>query len=260
MTSLVDQRPDDAERIVSESSTCLKKPEIKRISLQQIYQYHEKHSDFFGIRLFVKRNNRDPFTTQYRYSLQKWYWEKNDINLKHHIRNEFKELNHPETTVWLNEMNLYKEAQKDMKEFMALEVWTRPKFDSNAFNASLEAYLLKLKNFKDRYQPLASSSQVDLAIVTTRMLAKVYNHVGEKIQRQNPPGLDPEIANDFKRAMKNLSSQFVVGSNQYDKNLEKALREKEALAWGSRSIASVEEVENPVFSFFTGLTMDKSKE
>jgi hypothetical protein len=157
-------------------------------------------------------------------------------------------------------MNLYKEAQKDMKEFMALEVWTRPKFDSNAFNASLEAYLLKLKNFKDRYQPLASSSQVDLAIVTTRMLAKVYNHVGEKIQRQNPPGLDPEIANDFKRAMKNLSSQFVVGSNQYDKNLEKALREKEALAWGSRSIASVEEVENPVFSFFTGLTMDKSKE
>ena len=65
---------------------------------------------------------------------------------------------------------------------------------------------------------------------------------------------------EFSAAMKNLSTQFITASQQYDKNLSKALKEKETLAWGSRSIASVEEVENPVFSFFTGLTMDKSKD
>lgn len=64
----------------------------------------------------------------------------------------------------------------------------------------------------------------------------------------------------FSAAMKELSGQFITVSKQYDKNLDKALSEKETLAWGSRSIASIEEVENPVFSFFTGLTMDKSKE
>ncbi len=72
--------------------------------------------------------------------------------------------------------------------------------------------------------------------------------------------MDAQTMKEFSAAMKNLSTQFITASQQYDKNLDKALKEKETLAWGSRSIASVEEVENPVFSFFTGLTMDKSKD
>jgi hypothetical protein len=59
--------------------------------------------------------------------------------------------------------------------------------------------------------------------------------------------------------MKQLSVQFTSAANHYDRQLSKQLKEKETLTWGSRSIASVEKVENPVFSFFTGLTMDKSR-
>jgi hypothetical protein len=119
---------------------------------------------------------------------------------------------------------------------------------------------LKLKHFKDHYQGLSQSTQIDLAILTTRLFSEVYSHIGETIQGLRPQGMDPETMKQFQGAMKELSKQFITASRQYDKNLDKALKEKETLAWGSRSIASVEEVENPVFSFFTGLTMDKSKE
>jgi len=120
--------------------------------------------------------------------------------------------------------------------------------------------LMKLKNFKDRYQGLTQSTQVDLAILTTRLFSEVYSHIGESIQGLRPAGMEAQTMKEFQNAMKQLSTQFITASRQYDKNLDKAITSKETLAWGSRSIASVEEVENPVFSFFTGLTMDKSRE
>ena len=260
MTALVEEKAADAERIVSEYSKCLKKPEVRDSALAQIYSLHEKKGDFFNLRLFVKRHHVEPYITQYRFSLQKWFWEKTDVNLKAHIQAEFKDLKHPETLAWLQEINLHKEAEKDMQEIRATVVWNKPQFDGEAFNKSLESYLLKLKNFKDRYQPLTQSTQVDLAILTTRLFSEVYSHIGQTIQGLRPAGMDAQTMNDFGNAMKQLSQQFLVAARQYDKNLEKALKEKETLAWGSRSIASVEKVENPVFSFFTGLTMDKSKE
>jgi hypothetical protein len=260
MTALVEEKQIDAEKIVNDYSKCLKKPETRDHSLAQIYQLYEKKGDFFGLRLFVKRHSVEPYISQYRYSLQKWYWEKTDMNLKSHIRNEFKELNHPETLGWINEMNLYKEATVEMQDILKTVVWNKPAFDGEAFNKSLESYLLKLKQFKDRYQPLTQSTQVDLAILSTRMFGEVYGHIGGTIQGLKPQGMDAATMKDFSQAMKDLSAQFVTAARQYDKNLEKALKEKETLAWGSRSIGSVEEVENPVFSFFTGLTMDKSKE
>lgn len=260
MTSLVDEKPADAEKIVNDLSKCLKKSETKDMSLAQIYQFHEKKGDFFQLRLFVKRHPVEPYINQYRYSLQKWYWEKTNVNLKAHIRNEFKELNHPESLAWLKEINLYQDAQKDMQEIMGAVVWNKPQFDGDAFNKSLENYLLKLKSFKDRYHGLTQSTQTDLVILTTRLFSEVYSHIGETIQGQRPAGMDKETMVHFQKAMKDLSQQFVTAGRQYDKNLEKALKEKETLAWGSRAIASVEKVENPVFSFFTGLTMDKSRE
>lgn len=260
MTSLVEEKPSEAERVVNEYSKCLKKPETKEASLAQIYAFHEKRGNFFDLRLFVKRHQREPYTTQYRYSLQKWYWEKTDVNLKFHIRKEFRELKHPETRAWLKEINLYSKAKKDLQNIIGSTVWDQPQFDGELFNKSLENYLLKLKHFKDRYHSLTQSSQIDLAILTTQAFSEVYLHIGQTIQGLSPRGMDPEIMNQFKGAMKKLSEQFITASRQYDKNLAKTLREKETLAWGSRSIASVEEVENPVFSFFTGLTMDKSRE
>lgn len=260
MTSLVEEKPADAEKVVKDYSKCLKKPETRDVSLAQIYQFHEKKGDFFGLRLFVRRHPVEPYINQYRYSLQKWYWEKTDVNLKDHIVREFKELNHPETLMWLKEINLHKKALKDLQNLKTAVVWNQPKFDGELFNKSLEKYLLLLKDFKDKYHSLTQSNQTDLVILTTRLFSEAYLHVGETIQSLRPAGMDPEIMKQFQGAMKQLSMQFITASRQYDKNLEKALRDKEALAWGSRAIASVEEVENPVFSFFTGLTMDKSRE
>lgn len=260
MTALVEGLPADAEKIVSTYSNCLKNADAKDAALSQIYQYHEKKGDFFALRLFLKRHPVEPYINQYRFTLQKWYWEKNDLNLKQNIRTAFKDLNHPETRAWLNEINLHKSAQKDIDELLNAIVWNRPQFDGEAFNKALEQYLLKLKNFKDRYHSLTQSNQVDLAILTTRAFSEVYLHIGQTIQGLRPQGMEAQTMKEFQTAMKGLSSQFITASRQYDKNLEKALKDKETLAWGSRSIASVEEVENPVFSFFTGLTMDKSKD
>lgn len=260
MTALVEDKPADAEKTVTELSKCLKRPETRDVSLAQIYQFHEKKGDFFQLRLFVKRHPVEPYINQYRYSLQKWYWERNDENLKAHIRHEFRDLKHPETQAWLQEINLHKKALLDLQEIKGTLVWNKPQFDGDAFNKSLENYLLKLKAYKDRYHSLTQSSQTDLVILTTRLFSEVYSHIGGTIQGLRPTGMDPETMKQFQAAMKQLSQQFVTAARQYDKNLEKALKEKETLAWGSRAIASVEEVENPVFSFFTGLTMDKSKE
>ncbi len=260
MTALVDERPLDAERVVGQYSRCLKVPETRNLSLAQIYQYHENKGDFFKLRAFVQRHQVEPYVTQYRSSLQKWYWEKHDVNLKEHIRKEFRELKHPETLAWLTELNLHKDAEKDFAELKAAVVWQRPVFDGDLFNQALEAYLLKLKAFKDRYHGLSQSSQVDLAIVTTQLFSQVYRHVGQTVQGQRPAGMDPETLAQFSKAMKELSGQFLTASRHYEKNLETALREKETLSWGARSIASVEAIENPVFSFFTALPMDKSKD
>lgn len=260
MTALVEENTEGAENIVRQYSHCLKKTESREAALSQMYAFYEKKGDFRGLRLHVHRYPTDEFKNQYRFTLQKWYWEKNSLNLKELIRNEFKALKHPETMAWLKEMDEFKRAEKTLTELKADVIWDRPVFDGDAYNKALEGHLLKVQNFKQKYQHLTSSTQVDLAILSTRMFSSLYLNLGEKINSIRPKGLDAKTFGEFNTAMKQIGGQFLVVSRQFDKQLEKALRDKETLAWGSRSIASVEQVENPVFSFFTGLTMDKSRE
>ncbi|HXH30097.1 MAG TPA: hypothetical protein VNJ01_04740 [Bacteriovoracaceae bacterium] len=260
MTALVEEKTKDAEYIVERYSKCINKPELKDNALAQIYHFHEKKADFFGLRSFVQRHKVEPYTGFFRHTLQKWFWEKSDPNLKSQINSELVGMKHPQTIAWLNEMSLMKAAQTDAKEFMAAAVWSKPKFDGEVFNKSLEEYLLKLQTLKQKYHGLTEATQLDLAITSTRLFSGVYMHVGLTISALRPAGMDDATYKDFKPAMSQLSGQFVQVSRQYDVSLDKALKEKETLAWGSRSIASVEEVENPVFSFFTGLTMDKGRE
>lgn len=260
MTALVDENTEGAENLIRQYSDCLKKPESKKIALTQLYGFYEKEGDFRRLRLHVHRYPSDEFTNNYRFTLQKWYWEKTDLNLKELIRAEFRTLKHPETLAWLKEMDEYARAQKTMAELGRDQIWDRPVFDGDAYNQALEGHLLKVQQFKQSYQHLTSSTQVDLAILSTRMFSQLYLQLGEKISTIHPRGMDQAIFKDFNAAMKQVGGQFLQVSRQFDKQLEKALRDKETLAWGSRSIASVEQIENPVFSFFTGLTMDKSRE
>lgn len=260
MTSLVEDKPKDAETIVGLYTKCVNKPELKDQSLAQIYQYIEKQGDFFGLRLFVKRNPTEVFVTQYRYSLQKWYWERSSLTLKEKIREEFKALKHEETTAWLKEIQLFEKAKKEKEEISKYVLWNKPVFDGEAYNKSLEGYLIKVQSFKNNYQSLNQSNQIDLAIISTKLFAEVYHHVGETILTTKPQGMNAETLKDFSAAMKQVSGQFLNMSSQFERSLTKALKDKETLTHGSRSIASTEEIENPVFSFFTGLTMDKARD
>jgi hypothetical protein len=260
MTSLVEDNPGVAEGMVNNYSKCISKPELHDRALAQIYQYHEKQGDFHALRLFVQRHSVEPYITQYRYSLQKWYWEKSNLTLKDSIIGEFRGLRNEETDKWLEEMNLFEKAKKDREELEAYVIWDKPVFDGDAYNKSLEAYLLKVQDFKNKYQGLTKSTQVDLAILATRHFSQIYQIVGEKIQNVRPKGMDEATTTAFTGAMKGVSKEFLNVSAQFEKNLAKALKDKETLTYGSRSIASLENVENPVHSFFTGVTMDKGKE
>jgi tetratricopeptide (TPR) repeat protein len=259
MTALVEDRPDDAEVITSQFGKCLSKDGIKDDALAQIYSHHEKQGDFHALRRFVRRNSVTPYVDQYRMTLQKWFWEKSNVDLKAQLRLEFKALGHTDTNNWLKEIDLFECAQVAREELMSTVIWGQHAFDGAAYNRALEVYLLKLRSFRDNYQGLMQSDQVDLAILATRIFGEVYHHAGATIQGQRPQGMDAATLKDFSAAMKGVSKQFLEASAQFEKQLNKQLKDKETLTWGSRSIASAEKVENPVFSFFTGLTMDKSR-
>ena len=259
MTALVEENTAGAENVIRLHSDCLKKPESRKHALAQMYAFFEKKGDFRNLRLHVDRYPTEEVTNQYRFTLQKWFWERSSLNLKEQIRQEFKALKHPEVVVWLKEIDDFKRADKMIKEIKLENIWDRPVFDGEAYNKSLEKHLLRVQSFKGNFQHLMSSTQTDLAILSTRMFSSLYFNLAEKISMIKPNGMNAQTYKEFSTAMKQVAGQFAGVSRQLDKQLEKAIKEKETLAWGSRSIASVEQIENPVFSFFTGLTMDKSR-
>ncbi len=260
MTALVEENAEGAENVIRINSNCLKKPESREIALAQLYSFFEKTGNFRALRLHVHRYPSEEFKNQYRFTLQKWYWERSSLNLKEQIRQEFRALKNPEVMVWLKEIEDFKNAEKLLIELKDEVIWEQLVFDGEAYNKALEKHLLKVQSFKQHYQHLTSSTQTDLAILSTRMFSSLYLNLGEKISNIKPKGMNAETLKDFSVAMKQVGGQFLGESRQFDSQLTKALKEKVTLAWGSRSIASVEQIENPVFSFFTGLTMDKSRE
>lgn len=260
MTSLVEENPKQAETVAKTYTHCVNKPELKDQALAQIYNSYEREGDFFGLRLFLQRNRVEPYVTQYRYTLQKWFWERTDLNLKLSIKDELKLLKNTDADQWLFEMSLFEKALAEKAKLETTVIWSKQKFDGDAFNKSLESYLLSLQSFKNRYQGLMQSSQLDLAIISTRIFSEVYRHVGETVSTLKPQGIDEATLKDFQAAMKGVAKPFTTASVQYEKQLDKAIKARETVTWGSRSIASVNDVENPVFSSFTGLTMDKSRE
>ena len=259
MTALVEENPEGAENIIRTKAECLKKPESQEIALSQLYQYYEKRSDFRSLRLFVHRYPSEKTMNLYRFTLQKWYWESSSLNLKGLIQQELKQLNHPEALAWLKEMNDFKAALSLFDELRIYSIWDQTVFSPDSFNKSLESYLFQIQAFKNSYSHLTASSQIDLAILSSRMFSQFYHMIGEKIMTLHPAGMDQLTFKDFQIAMKQMGGQFLVQSKQFERHIEKATKDKETLTWGFRAIASVEQIENPVFSFFTGLTMDKSR-
>ncbi len=260
MTSLVEENASDSERIVKENSSCLKNAGLSQISLSQIYHFYEKKGDYYKLRSFVKRNPVEPFMTQFRYNIQKMYWEKSDLNIKESIKSDLLLTKNDESLRWLKEIDLFQKAQKDLDVLREVKVWEKPIFDPEAFNRSLEDYLVQVQRFKKNYEILLNSDQTDLAILTSKIFIVLFDHVGLTIQSLSPKGMTKEVSEPFKLAMKDVSRQFTQASQLYSANLMKVLGEKEILSRGGRFISSINGIENPVFSFSTGLIMDKTRE
>jgi hypothetical protein len=260
MTSLVEESASETERIVKDNSSCLKNRDLSQISLSQIYHYYDKKGDYYKLRSFVKRNSVEPFLTQYRYSIQKMFWEKSDLNIKESIKNDLFLSKNDESLNWLKEIDLFQKAQKDLEVLKEVKIWEKPVFDPEAFNRSLEAYLVQIQNFKKNYEIILTSNQTDLAILTSKIFIVLFEHVGVTIQSLSPKGMTKEVSDPFKLAMKDVSRQFTQASQLYASILMKVLGEKEILSRGGRFVSSINGIENPVFSFSTGLIMDKTRE
>lgn len=260
MTSLVDETPEDAEETVTNFSRCLLKKEVRTEALSQIYQFHEKHGDFYGLRLFVKRHPLEAFKERYLSTLQKWFWERTDLNLKDQIKEDFRQSKSAEAATWLTEIKTYEEAQKEAQEILAVEIWKGEAFDARAFNHSLEGYLLRTKKFKDKFQGLLTSSQENLTILAARLFSELFAKISTKIRGLHPGSTDETTLAQVRLTMVEVARPFQVASDLYARNLDKALTSKETLLWGKRVISSIEGVENPIYSFHTGLTMDRGQE
>ncbi len=260
MTSLVEENASESERIIRENSTCLKSRELSQTSLSQIYQYYDKKGDYYNLRSFVKRYPHELFQNQYRYSVQKMYWEKNDLNIKESILNDYLTSKHEESINWVNEIKLFQKAHKDLEIIKEIKIWEKVVFKPEDFNTSLEKYLLQVQEFKNKYEVLLTSNQTDLAILSSRIFIVLFQHVGNTIQSLSPQGMTKEMSEPFKVAMKDVSKTFIQASQNYSSNLTKVLGEREVLSPGGRFISSINGIENPIFSFSTGLIMDKTRE
>lgn len=258
MTAMVEEEVGDAYSVIKKHSDCLSKSSLKEEALSQIYHYYDRRGDLSHLKDFVKENSLPEFLSQYPLTLQRWYWERSDQSLKSKVKKEYKNLNTSETLTWLEEVEKFEAAQKKMNLMSHAEIWNKDKFDGNLFNQALEGYLVEVQKFKNDYQSLTQSRQLDLALMSTKLLADMYQMSGEKIRDLSPAGMDAQMIKDFKGAMKQVGGQLISAARQYNKNLDKAVKDKERLSVGGRSVASLERVENPVMAFLTGITMDKS--
>ena len=107
---------------------------------------------------------------------------------------------------------------------------------------------------------LLTSGQTDLAILSSKIFIVLFDHVGKTIQSLSPEGMSQEMSEQFKIAMKDVSKPFIQASQTYNSNLIKVLGEREILSRSGRFISSINGIENPIFSFSTGLIMDKTRE
>jgi hypothetical protein len=258
MTALVLEKNPEAESIVKRFSQCLNQPEAREAALSQIYHSYEKKALFFDLRLFVKRHSS--FRNQYRHTLIKWYWDKSNHDLKDRIKIEFLEMNHPESNEWMRDWNEFKKMELTSIEIQNNHLWNGSAFQMDKFNSSLDSFLLRLKSFKDRYHHLTQCTQTELAIRSTLLMADTYRTAGEIIQSVNPPGVEEKMKNDFNLAMNSMSGRILSISSDYKKALSKALIDKEVMSSGSRIFAGTDDVENPVFSFYSSLIMDRTKD
>ncbi len=258
MMSLVDDKPDETERMVKTYQHCLSESNIARDN-QKIYDYHAKRGNFFSLKKFVTRHP-DFKGEQYFLTLQNWYWDKSDFHMKSLILTEFKNMREPEANKIYKEIVSFQEFMSKTELIMDKVIWDKEFFEAKSFNNSLNQFLKEAQGMKDQYEYLTASTQINLALKLLARYQDFYHQVAFKIKTLRPQNMSAEVYKDFSAAMGQLAMKFDRLSLNYQTSIKSAISAKKLLTSGTRSLASVEGIENPIMSFTSGLTMDFIKE
>lgn len=256
MTSLVDGQNQKAQKVLTEKSSCLKKDSVARIASEQIFEDLARDGKLQELKQFVSARPSKSLGERYRLALQSWYWKSNQQKW---IEAEYSALSHTETKNWLQELRSFENANKEAQALSKVVIWKEKAFDPDRFNAALEKEILKVHAYKERYAPLLSSSQSEISIRMTKIFVSVFQNFGEKVEKLRPVGMDKEIEAQFLPAMKDVGSQFLSASAQYQKQINVNVFNGKILNGASRSIASLEGVESPISLKDSAIMMDRGE-
>lgn len=257
MMSLVNDKPDEAERMVKSYQHCLSENNIARDN-QRIYDYHAKIGSFFALRDFVSRH--PSYREQYIVTLQNWFWDKTDYNTKSLILAEFKKIPDAEAKTIYHEIGEYQKFIKQTEMLMDKVIWDKEVFDAQKFNLALSQYLKDVQLVKNQFENLTGSAQINLALKLLARYQNFFHQVAVKIRTLRPQNMSAEVYKDFSAAMGQVALKFDRLSLNYQTSVKTTVSSKKLLTSGTRSLASVEGIENPIMSFTSGLTMDFIKE
>lgn len=258
MMSMVNDKPKEAERVVTQYQHCVSNSNPQQ-DLQKIYDYFVKKGQFFELRSFVSRHAEFK-ETRYLATLQNWYWDKTDFQLRTLILGEFKILPGTEAKRIYQEIYQYQEFRKYSEILMEKVIWDKEHFDAQKFNLSLNQYLKDVQTVKANYESLISSTQINLALKVLSGYQNFFHQVAMKIKTLRPQNMSEQVYKDFSAAMSNVSLNYDRLALNYKTSIKSNIFDKKIMTSGTRSLASVEGVENPIMSFTSGLTMDKVKE
>lgn len=257
MTSIVQENVVSAEKMINDFKKCLTDTNFIKKSKNLIAQHHMRRRSIYDLKAFVYRAKSEQLVQAYFEEIQKWYWETEDLNLKIFIKTELNRSNLGQAKLWGQEMHQFDQLNKDIIDYESIKIWQNESFDPDLFNQSLERYLISGKNIFEKHKNLMSSSQPELNILVTSKLSTLYENMAKNILSFNPNGLSPKIIKDFKSSMKNIAGEFMKASRKLANNLSSFLNKTENLFSTSRDINKIEDVPNPIFSFLSGINMDK---
>lgn len=256
MTSLVEGQNLKAQELLAQTERCLKKGSIAQTAKEQIFEDLGRDGKLQNLKKFVMTQKNPSLDERYRHTLQSWYWKGAD---KKWVEAEYASLAHPDTNKWLMEIQSFKSAKQDARNLEKVVIWKEKIFDPDRFNASLEKEILRVHAFKENYSPLLSSTQSEISIRMTKTFASVFQHFGKKVEGLRPPGMDKEIESQFIPAMKEVGSQFITASSQYQQEINENVFNGKVLNGASRSIASFDGIENPVSVKESAIIMDRGE-
>lgn len=257
MMGLVNDKPDEVERVIKTYQHCLSNGQVAK-DYQRLYDYHAKIGDFFSLKKFVAR--RPEFKDQYILTLQNWYWDKSEYHIKSLIMTEFKNLPQAEAKIIYQEITQFNEFMKKTEALMDRVIWDKEFFDAQKFNLSLTQFIKDVQVVKNDYESLTNSTQINLALKLLARYQDFFHQVAYKIKTLRPQNMSAEVYKDFSVAMGQVALKFDRLSLNYRTSVKSAISSKKLLTSGTRSLASVEGIENPIMSFTSGLTMDFIKE